>query len=211
MLTPTALIIFAILIAIALALVIVIFPGITRQAGGRILAFFPLFLLPIGAAFLGGYYHLENSKRTTFCLSCHTMTDHGKSLLIDDPNYLAAQHFQNQRVPRDEPCYTCHSDYTMYGDVTAKLRGLRHVYVYYLGKPPAKLHLYQPYNNRECLHCHEGARSFEEAATHNADPEILPALKSNRVSCLSCHDTVHAIDTLKDKKLWNPDENREEQ
>ena len=92
----------------------------------------------------------------------------------------------------------------MYGDLTAKMRGLRHLYVYYIAGEPAQLRLYQPYNNRECLQCHEGARSFEEAETHNADPEILPSLKSNQVSCLSCHDTVHAIGTLSEKTFWNP-------
>jgi cytochrome c-type protein NapC len=204
MLTPTALIILAIAVSIALVAVIVLFPSITRQAGGRVLAFFPLFVLPIIAAALGGYYHLENSKRTSFCLSCHTMAEHGRSLLVDDANYLAAQHYQNARVPKDEACYTCHKDYTMYGDLTAKMRGLRHLYVYYIAGEPAQLHLYQPYNNRECLQCHEGARSFEEAETHNADPDILPALKSNQVSCLSCHDTVHAIGTLSEKTFWNP-------
>ena len=63
-------------------------------------------------------------------------------------------------------CYTCHTDYAMFGGLKAKLRGLNHVYVQYFGKIPDKVELYNPYNNRECLHCHGGARNFEEGATH---------------------------------------------
>ena len=206
MLTPTALIILAIVVTILLAFLIALFPTLTKDRGGKIMAFFPLLVLPVMAGSLGGYYHLETSKRTEFCLSCHAMREHGRSLFVDDSNYLAAQHFQNQRVPREQACYTCHSDYSMYGDIRAKWRGLNHVYVYYLGTipEPSQLKLYTPFNNRECLHCHAGARSFEEGVSHTLEPQILPAVKANEMSCLSsgCHDTAHAVETLKDKTFW---------
>ena len=106
-------------------------------------------------------------------------------------------HFQNHRVPPDEACYTCHTNYAMFGGIRAKLGGLKHIYVYYLGTPPApeNIKLYEPYNNRECLHCHEGARSFEAGAVHNADPDLLPAVKANKISCISsgCHEVVHNV------------------
>jgi hypothetical protein len=125
------------------------------------------------------------------------MQEHGRSLNIDDPAFLPAANFQNHRVPAEEACYICHTDYTMYGDINAKLPGLRHVYVYYLGNlpRPADIKLYRSYNNRECLHCHEGARTFEEGQIHNADPAIMAAIKSNEMSCISsgCHDQVYAI------------------
>src|SRR5437762_5055809 len=142
----------------ALVLTFFLFPGLTRPRGGKIMAFFPLFLLPVAAGGAGGWYHLEQSKRTEFCLSCHVMSEHGKSLSIDDSSFIPAAHFQNHRIPADEACYTCHTDYSMYGGIRAKMRGLRHVYVYYLGKlpQPAEIKLYRSYNNRECLHCHEG-------------------------------------------------------
>jgi cytochrome c-type protein NapC len=115
-------------------------------------------------------------------------------------------HFQNNRVPRDEACYTCHTDYAMFGGVRAKIRGLRHVYVQYLGTipKPEDIKLYQPYNNRECLHCHEGARSFVDASAHKRTPEMLSQIKSNQLSCTGskCHDTVHDVDTLADSKFW---------
>ena len=195
-------------VTIALVFVFFLFPGVTRQRGGKILAFFPLFILPVAAAGLGGWYHLEQSKRLEFCLSCHVMRDHGRSLYIDNPAFLPAAHFQNHRVPAEEACYTCHTDYTMYGDINAKVRGLRHVYVYYLGNlpRPADLKLYRSYNNRECLHCHEGARSFEEGQIHNADPAIMAAIKANETSCISsgCHDQVHTVGKLNELKFWTP-------
>jgi cytochrome c-type protein NapC len=136
------------------------------------------------------------------------MQEHGRSLNIDDPAFLPAANFQNHRVPAEEACYTCHTDYTMYGDINAKLPGLRHVYVYYLGNlpRPADIKLYRSYNNRECLHCHEGARTFEEGQIHNADPAIMAAIKSNEMSCISsgCHDQVHAVGKINERKFWTP-------
>ena len=83
----------------------------------------------------GRFFELERSNSTEFCLSCHTMESHGRSLYVDDPTYLAAAHFQNHRVPADQACYTCHTNYAMFGGFRAKFNGLHHVYVQYLGKP----------------------------------------------------------------------------
>lgn len=208
MLNPIALTLLFMLMTVALLTSLLVFPSVTRQRAGKVLAFFPLFVLPVVSGTVGGYYHLENSKRTEFCLSCHSMTEHGRSLYVDEPQYLAASHFQNQRVPKEQACYTCHMDYTMYGNLTSKWRGLRHVYVQYLGEVPApsEVKLYTPYNNRECLHCHEGARTFEEGVIHNLEAETLPAIRANTLSCLSsgCHEIAHDVETLAEKPMWNP-------
>ena len=76
---------------------------------------------------------------------------------------------------------------------------------YAFGKVPDKIELYNPYNNRECLHCHLGARSFEEGATHTAEPGRLDQIKANDLSCNSagCHEVVHGIDKLGEAKFWN--------
>lgn len=93
----------------------------------------------------------------------------------------------------------------MYGGFKSKLRGLRHVYVQYLGKIPEKIELYNAYNDRECLHCHAGDRTFEEGATHNMEDGRLNLIKSNQLSCLSteCHEVVHNVSGLKDVKFWS--------
>ena len=207
MLTPTFITALLALVTIGLAAVVLVYPGVTRQRGGKVLAFFSLFMLPLVIGSLEGSFHLERSKQTQFCLSCHVMTDYGKSLLRDDKAYVPAAHFQNRRVPADSACYTCHTDYAMYGDIRSKMRGLRHVYVEYFGTlpKPSEIKLYQPYNNRECLHCHEGARSFEEGSLHSADADILSGIKSNKISCMTsgCHEMLHQVETLDKAKFWS--------
>jgi hypothetical protein len=91
----------------------------------------------------------------------------------------------------------------MFGGMKAKLRGLNHVYVQYFGKIPDKIELYTPYNNRECLHCHGGARNFEEGATHTLDGR-LELIKSGQLSCLTteCHDTGHNVKNIAGKTFW---------
>src|SRR5262245_17010267 len=150
------------LIAITLFLLIAlaIRPEVTRVPGGKVIAFLVVFVAPALALFGGASAHMERSKTTRFCLSCHIMEPYGKSLLVDDAEFVPAQHYQNARIPRDHACYTCHTDYVMFGGVRSKLRGMRHVFVNYLGTPPDTIKLYTPFNNRECLHCHGGARSF---------------------------------------------------
>jgi cytochrome c-type protein NapC len=157
--------------------------------------------LPILCAFVGTSEQLDRSKQTSLCLSCHIMEPYGRSLHVDDPKYIPAAHFQNHRIPVDQACYTCHEDYVLYGGIRAKWRGLHHVYVQYLGTPMNPIRLYEPYNNRECLHCHLGARSFEESQMHTA---MRDDLISNQVSCLSsgCHDTVHNVSNLNQVKFW---------
>lgn len=193
-----------IIVAIILVSLLIFNPSLTTTRAGKVLAFVALFIVPILAAVMGTSEHLEHSKSTEFCLSCHIMTDYGKSLNQDDRGFIPAVHFQNHLVPQDKACYTCHTNYTMYGDLNSKLRGLKHVYVQYFGTVPPQPKLYTPYNNRECLHCHLGARSFEEGATHNVDPTTLPLVKAGKLSCLSsgCHETTHNIKGLKDAKFW---------
>ncbi len=188
-----------ILAAIALIVLLVLRPSLTAVRGGRILAFLAFLVLPVLATAMGISAHLEQSKSTEFCLSCHVMEPYGRSLQVDDETWLPAQHFQNNRVPRDRACFTCHADYTMFCDAKAKLRGLRHVYVNYLGDIPEKIQLYEAYNNRECLHCHAGARSFEESDLHK---EMRADQGSNTTSCLECHDAVHNVGELEGKPLW---------
>ena len=205
MISPTAILIGTILVAIILAGLVAVRPSIiTNNRSGKILAFVSIFLFPVLAGSMGADEHVERSKTTEFCTSCHVMEKYGKSLHVDDASYLPAAHFQNNRVPRDKACYTCHTDYTLYGGFRSKLRGLRHLQVQYLGTIPEKIALYNAYNNRECLHCHGGARSFEEGATHNLEEGRLDLIKSNELSCMStgCHEVAHKVESLKDVKFW---------
>jgi len=197
-------------LAIVLLLPLLVRPSLTLQRAGRVYAFLAIAVLPIGAALAGLEAHMERSKTVAFCTSCHLMQRYGRSLHIDDVEHLAGQHYQYNRVPRETACFACHTNYTMYGDYTAKLRGLRHVWVQYLGTVPAQPKLYEPFNNRECLHCHAGARSFVEAVTHKSEPGRLLAIAENRQSCLAsgCHATVHDAAKVATLPSWPQEEGK---
>jgi len=194
---------YAVFTLIALSVILIALllrrPSLTAAQGGKILAFVAFFILPIVATVLGASIHLDNSTSTQFCLSCHVMQAHGQSLYIDDPSYVPAAHFQNYRIPKEHACFTCHTDYTMFGDVNAKMRGLKHLYVYYFKTAPAKLALYEPFKNRECLHCHANGRSYEETSPHK---EMKDPLTSNDMSCLTCHNKIHDVANLDKTKKW---------
>lgn len=193
----------ALLALIGLSIFVIIFlamrPERLQTRAGKVLAFVGFLILPVLALTLGASNHLEHSKTTQFCLSCHEMQPYGQSLYIDDPEYLPAAHFQNKRMPRDFACFSCHTDYTMYGDVNAKLRGLRHLWVHYAGTIPEDIALYTPFQNRECLHCHSGARSFEENDMH---VDMLGELEAQETSCLDCHASVHDVDKVAEQPKW---------
>jgi cytochrome c-type protein NapC len=195
------------LLAVAVVLIasIIVRPSLTSSREGKIFAFIAFCALPALCSSLAASEHIERSKATKFCLTCHIMEPYGQSLRVDDANYVAAAHFLNHRVPADEACYSCHTDYALYGGIRAKLRGLRHIYIQYFGTPPSpeKIQLYTPYNNRECLHCHAGARSYESVPIH---APLAASIRSNEVSCVSggCHDTVHNVTSLGQVHFWSP-------
>lgn len=196
---------------IALSLLLALFvgfrEGISRSREGKMLAFVSLLILPVVSVWGGFEEHLDRATSTQFCLSCHVMADFGKSLHYDDKSYIPAAHYQNNRVPRDHACYTCHTDYAMFGGVKAKFNGLHHIFVQYFGTvpKPEEIKLYKPFPNETCLHCHLGSRKFEEVNGHHKTADMLDKVKSGKLSCISsgCHDTIHEIGDLKDAKFWN--------
>jgi cytochrome c-type protein NapC len=178
------------------------FIGFRHLAGarwGRVALLVAAALLPVSVSLGNLQRGVAESSRTRFCLGCHEMQDHGRSLFVDDSRPLAAAHYQNRRVDRDTACFSCHTDYALFGDLKAKLNGLRHVWVHYLGSVPARFELYQPYPNRNCLHCHEDARRFIEAAPHQP---VLGKLASGETSCLSCHRVTHDLEKARGGVLW---------
>lgn len=199
----TWLLVAQIIVTILLALVFLIRPSITHGAGGKVVAFLALAVLPALCLVGGVNAHTERSEQTEFCISCHSMKPYGRSLYVDDPNYIPAAHFQNHRVPADKACYACHADYSLFGPLKDKLRGVTRIYMQYVSTPPNPIRIPGGYSNRQCLHCHLGARNFQENAIHSA---IMDTLISNQTSCVSsgCHDTIHNIASLDHVKFWRP-------
>lgn len=184
-------------LTIGLIALIYVRPSLTRTQGGKILAFIALFVLPVVSVRSGFLLHYEATKSTSFCLSCHVMEPYGESLLAADENYLPAAHFQNGRVDRKQACFTCHTQYTLFGDMKAKMNGLKHLLVYYSGRTPDEIELYSPYNNRECLYCHTGGRRFEELHEYDMD-----TLTSNERTCMECHGSSHDVANVHQRAKW---------
>lgn len=185
--------------ALALIGVVVRRPETAVTVGGKVLAFAALFMLP-GLVLLGGAArHYEQAQTTTFCLSCHLMEPWRESLHIDDPRFLPAAHYQNRRIPVDRACYTCHTNYTMFGGVDDKARGFRHVWHAVWGTAAEPIELYEPFENRACLTCHQGGRSYAEQAAH---VPYLADLRDGRRSCVMCHNLLHEIDQLDRFPRW---------
>jgi len=131
------------------------------------------------------------------------MKPYFESLHVDDTEFLPAVHWQKRFVPRDQACYTCHTTYTMFGGLKAKLTGLKHMWVNYFGEIPEKLELYEPYNDRACLHCHGGARIFEEREQHR---EVMGELASGEINCRECHEKIHPVHELDSHEKWYPEQ-----
>ncbi len=203
MIGPTGILVALIVLTMVLTVVLIVRPSITAGATGKVLAFVALCILPALCIGGGMSTQMQRSEQTRFCISCHSMENHGKSLYVDDPSYIPAQHFQNHRVPPDKACYSCHADYTIYGPLKDKFQGIKRLYMQYVSTPPKTFQIPGGYSNLQCLHCHAGARKFEENPVHAA---MMDSLKTNEMSCLSsgCHDTVHNVTQLGNVKMWRP-------
>jgi len=204
MITPERITIAVVLASALLVLGFVMRPHLTVTRGGKILAFVGLLIIPGVAMMVSTSQQIHHMQSTEFCLSCHTMHPYGQSLMLDDSSAIPAVHYQNNRVPREAACYTCHTDYALFGGVRAKVRRVRHLYAQYFKSHDKPIKLYKPYPNANCLHCHAGTRKFVEGATHTADPDTIPKIMSGQLSCTNsgCHDVAHNIAGLKDGKFW---------
>jgi len=164
----------------------------------KILLLLGIGVFPIGAAFTGNIVGYETSTERHFCGGCHVMGPYQRD--SEDPRSatLAARHARNAEFGAKN-CYACHADYGMFGAVTTKLAGLRHVWEYYgngyhamsLEEARGKIHLLRPYPNANCVQCHS-----TRLPGWNAEPEhqaIVESLDRGEVSCASagCHGPAH--------------------
>ncbi len=192
----------------ALAAIVVAFalyfaaPKLAGSVAGKLALLLGVVVTPGLAAVGGTSYAYTESSSTEFCVSCHEMEPHGRSLFADDPTVLPAVHYQKRLVDRDHACFACHTDYAMFGNLKAKANGLRHVWVHYFGEPEGPFELYAPYPNANCLHCHDDARSYLESQGHQGQ---FDALRANELSCLKCHASGHAHDRLEEVGFWAPE------
>lgn len=157
-----------------------------RSAIGTL--FFGLAVLPVVVIFFGYTHGLAGMETVRACGGCHTMTSHVLDLKDLKSESLAAIHYKNRYILADQ-CYTCHADYGMFGTISAKFDGLRHVMHYVAGTYPQPIKIRHPYPNVRCLGCHGESQKFLQSAGH--PPEVRPQLMSGEVSCLDCHGPAH--------------------
>lgn len=163
-------------------------PSVRRLLMGVILGLSVFYMVPVTTV------NLNNMTKVNFCLQCHSMTPYGQSLKVNNDEVLAAVHYQNNYVPHEKACFTCHTDYSMFGPIKSKLNGLRHLYVHYTGQTPKTIKLYSPYNSANCLTCHQG-KNFVSVSRHTAEGN-LPKILAGTMSCTTtgCHDIAHVKD-----------------
>jgi cytochrome c-type protein NapC len=155
-------------------------------------------LLPALSAMTSSAEGMRVSTERNFCGSCHVMDAHVGDAEDPTSQSLAARHARNPFFG-DRNCYVCHADYGMYGYALTKLTGMKHVYAYYmegfsgqtLGEALPRLHLYEPYDNDNCMQCHSTELPRWQALPEHGS--LAGALDENRVSCASagCHGVAH--------------------
>ncbi|MCM2276666.1 MAG: NapC/NirT family cytochrome c [Oligoflexia bacterium] len=154
-------------------------------------------IFPVLGAVPANVHTIESMKNVDFCLRCHTMEKHGDSLKSEDEEIVAAVHWANNYVPKEKACYTCHTDYDLFGGVRAKLSGLKHLWVYYFTTPPKpeEIKTYKPYDVNNCLYCHAESKRFRAKKNHNKEPGYLEKILSGEKGCLvaGCHDIAHGV------------------
>ena len=170
-------------------------PLLTRST--KVILLFAIGVLPLATAANGNIAGYHAMKTRKFCSSCHVMTPFGDD--VGDPNSmgLAARHGRNEAFGQ-ENCYTCHADYGMFGTITTKLGGLRHVYEYTfhyhqltLEEALPKIHIRNPFPNSTCIRCHSTANPLWNKIGDHAS--ALVEIRAGTVSCASagCHGPAH--------------------
>ncbi|MBK7857871.1 MAG: NapC/NirT family cytochrome c [Archangiaceae bacterium] len=168
--------------------------------GTRIRLLLGLAVFPFLSAVATTAHGMHRTTEAEFCGSCHVMTTHLTDLEDPESKSLASRHGRNPMFG-GSACYTCHADYSMLGYPLTKLKGMSHVYNYYLGgyrswsleKFHEEVRIAKPFPNANCQQCHSGAlASFRDVKEHRAMAEEL---KANRVSCASagCHGVAHTF------------------
>jgi nitrate/TMAO reductase-like tetraheme cytochrome c subunit len=154
-------------------------------------------VLPIATAANGNVAGYHATKTTRFCGSCHVMTPYTDDAHDPHSMGLASRHSRNEQFG-EESCYTCHADYGMFGTVTTKLGGMRHVYLYVteyhaytLEEAREKIHIQAPFPNATCIRCHS-----TKSPQWNKVPDHLSSLadvRADKISCASvgCHNYAH--------------------
>jgi cytochrome c-type protein NapC len=163
----------------------------------KIALLFGIGLLPLATAGNGNIAGYHATKERQFCGSCHVMTPYGDDSADPASASLAARHARNEEFG-SESCYTCHADYGMFGTITTKLGGLRHVYEYVLHYRTMELEQFlstieirTPFPNATCIRCHSTTNPTWNAIGEHASTRA--EVRAGTLACASegCHGPAH--------------------
>jgi cytochrome c-type protein NapC len=189
------------LVASAIAIVILVWYIVRRPPLGRltkVLLLFGLGVMPLGVALTGNISGFEYTLKRQFCGSCHVMLPYTQDAEDPRSTSLAAVHSRNHAFG-EESCYTCHADYALFGAMTTKVNGLKHLYYYVteyantgpFGEGGPKIHMYRPFQNGMCTRCHSTASPYWLKNEEHAG--VIEDLRKGDAKCVDCHtgDKIH--------------------
>lgn len=189
------------LVAAAISILILLWYLIRRPPLGRltkVMLLFGLGVMPLGVALTGNISGFEYTLKRQFCGSCHVMLPYTEDAADPNSNSLAAIHSRNHSFG-DESCYNCHADYQLFGAMTTKVNGLKHLFYYVTkyantgpyGEGGEPIHMYKKFQNSMCTRCHSTtAPNWLKNENHAG---MLEEIRSGDAKCLDCHtgDTIH--------------------
>ena len=183
------------LVAAVIAIAILVWYLIARPALGRstkIVLLFGLGVMPFAVALTGNISGFEFTMKRQFCGSCHVMRPYVEDAADPASTSLAAIHSRNQAFGH-ESCYTCHADYQMFGAITTKMNGMKHLFMYVTeyantgpygeGGPP--IHMYKPFKNAMCTRCHSTEAPRWLGVEDHAG--MLEDIRKGEAKCVDCH------------------------
>jgi len=191
----------AALVSALIAAAILIWYVARRPPLGRstkIVLLFGLGVMPFAVALSGNIAGFEYTMKRDFCGSCHVMLPYIQDAADPRSTSLAAVHSRNHTFGH-ESCYTCHADYQMFGAISTKMNGMKHLLMYIteyantgpLGEGGPPIHMYKPFQNGMCVRCHSTeAPRWGKVEDHAG---ALEDIRKGDVKCIDCHEgkTIH--------------------
>jgi cytochrome c nitrite reductase small subunit len=132
---------------------------------------------------------ISDAKAVAFCDSCHVMKAYVEDLENPESEHLASLHYQSRWIAEHQ-CYTCHSDYGLFGGIEAKIAGVGHTWYNFVAGYELPLKIRGTYDNQRCLFCHGPVKGYREVSEHE---KHAAAIASSAKSCVagSCHVRPH--------------------
>ena len=180
------------LVVIAVAIGLIAYTLIARRQSlldihSKWILFLGVAVLPIPAIFMSTAVGLEHSKQPEFCDPCHAMDPFMEDMKDVASKQLAARHYKNRFIQKAH-CYTCHTDYGIFGTMEAKLNGMKHLWGDFTDHWSHPIEISKPYRYQICLNCHAGAVRFERLEEHDG---VIEEVLAGEGGCNPCHELAH--------------------